>query len=296
MSKNKEKKVLAATEEQMDYHEMVKAFDNLRKFEIVQEDKTIRKAAIRPATEDEQQLAEAYRLTTIQEKLEGYTDTKTGIFHRPPTQDNMMEYARSVGMWSSSDDVEVESLKNNIDNKCKQLTIGGISLALAYQRAMEVYNCRQQLLVYSYRNFEIYRLTTNYAGDQAKRNYLCVATAVWENGECIFPNIEAFESDGLIGGQVLKQYATLEDTQDDVVSGLTPELLFLRDWGFLTADGDILDYKKQHVVANIFGPLNKFQGFTDEDGNIVEPEWHPSLEAIRDKSAEEQAVEQEETD
>jgi len=263
-----EVKTEVQTEEQ---EHIVKLFAELRQFEVLLPDGTKRMAEIRTATTDEMQGAEAHQMYIFKERVEGYTDPITGIIRKSPTRDNMIEYAKEKGMWSEADDIQLTSLDTQIATKVNKIMLGGISMEEAHRLSVEIYHHRKEIAPYYERRWAIYRLTANFAGEQAYHSYLCVATAQWlDTSERIFADIESFQKDDLVGNQVLKHYMDVMETSSDYVNPLTPELEFFRDYNFMDKKGNIYDFNKKEVIMNIFGPA-KFAGFTDADGNVVQP-------------------------
>ena len=149
---------------------------------------------------------------------------------------------------------------------------------------------RQEILPYNQRKWEIYRLTADAAGEEALHEYLCVATAVWDNGERIFPDIKTFEkastARGSIKNQVLAHYMTLLRVANDHIAPIETEIGFFRDYGFIDKDGNIYDVNKKNIVANIFKDDEEtkqediLSGFTTDDGQVVERNVHPSLASL----------------
>jgi len=257
--------------------QMIEYFNSFRHFEIELPDGTKRKAEIRIPTAEESRSADAYAASVIEEKSVGETDPITGKVSKRPLKANMMEYAKEKGIWTEKDDFAYDTLDSQIRSKSKRLVQGNMKLSEAYNLAMEIYEHRKEMFPYTRLRWEIYDKTADAAGEEAMHRYICVATAVWENGERIFQNISAFEKGGSIRDQVTKQYKEIMRVQHQYLTPMDIELAFFQDYGFMSQKNEIYDLKKEKVVFKLEGDEETidsndgFAGFTDDDGNVVEP-------------------------
>jgi hypothetical protein len=256
----------------------------LRNFEVQLEDGTRREAIIRLATQEEARQADEYAISVTAEKATGETNPITGRVTKLPLRANMMEHAKEKGMWTDDDDIKFATLEGQLTNKIERLVQGKMKQKEAYQLAIEICQHRKEMRTFTQRRWNIYNLTADAAGEEAGHRYVCVATAVWkDNQERIFRNIAEFESNAWIRNQVLDRYMEIMAHQNDITRPLETELGFFRDFGFMDNDGNIYDVNKKNIVFNMYetdmesDKVELFSGITDDDGNPIVPERHPSM-------------------
>ena len=267
-------------------------FDALRKFEVTLDTGEIRKAEIRIPTSNEQRCADEYVLSVIKEKSEGEPDPITGKIIKLPLRENMIEYAKEKGMWTETDETEYDRLQKTLRAKIDQLARGKMKLSRGYDLAMQIMQDRKELFPYNQRRWEIHGLTADAAGEEAMHRYLYVATAVWEDGERIFPDIKAFEkasnAKGSLKNLVMASYMTVVRAANAYVASGNVETEFFRNYGFLDKDNNLYDVSKKNVVMNLRESDEQEEqteiltGFTDDSGNVVDMSVHPSFSVADD--------------
>ena len=259
--------------------DIAELFSRLRQFQVELEDGTIREAMIRLATPDESRRAEEYALSVVAEKSKGEPDPITGRVIKLPLRVDMMEYAKEKGLWTEEDEMKFATLEAQLKIKIDRLVRGEVDVANgdAHNLALQIYQHRQEIFPYNQRRWAIYELTADAAGENAMHQYLCVATAEWENGERIFPDIKAFEKNTRIRNQVLSHYLTIMRVQNDYVAPLDTEIGFFRDFSYMDEAGNIYDHTRSTVLMNIYGSDEPEETgeyiwkFKDQDGNEIKP-------------------------
>jgi len=253
------------------------AFDELRKFEIIvevgktPEEHVVRNAEILVPSDTTLSQAEAYAKNIIQERVDA----------GDPLVADMMEFAKTkqigltqdnkpVYLWTDEDDIKYATLDNELTKNIKKLVRGRMKLSEGYNTAWEIYQLRQDIQAYNSRRWEIYGLTADAAGEEAVHKFLCTETAIWEDGERIFTDLDDFETEEkrIIRNQVIAHYMKLVRLQNDYSAPLETELKFFQEYGFMNGQGDILDVNKKRVITNV---NSEFGAFYDDSGNYVEP-------------------------
>ena len=274
---------MSETETNAPENDVVSKFVELGNFTITLNSGEVKKAKIRFPTDDEQRRADEYAATVILEKSSGEPDPITGKVIKLPTKDNMMEYAREKGMWDDEDEMQFTTLEAQLRTNIGKLVKGKMKLSNGYDLATQIMQHRKEIHPYNQRRWEIYGLTADAAGEEAAHKYLCVATTTWENGERIFPDLASFDKGGTVRNRVLTQYMIFIRTANDYNARLDVEIEFFRDYGFLDNDWNLYDASKKNVITNLREPDESgeqeelFAGITDDDGQVIEKDWHPSI-------------------
>lgn len=266
-------------------NELFEMFEQLKTFDIEENGQVIKVRFNDPSVE-ELRMAEAYSLSVIHNKKDGETDPITGEMYYRPTRDNMMEYAKEKGLWSDKDDLDMKTLEQQIITKSKELIKGNMKLSRGYSLAMEIKDHRVEIKPFHDRQYSIYRFTAEYCGEEALKRYLVAATAVYaDSGKKVFKNMDDLLSpNNKKSKQILEHYDIIIQLQNQSMSPIEVEMVFLRDYGFLTNDGDLLSVDKKTILYNLYKKENEiveeegFFGFYEEDGSVAKTVFEDDVE------------------
>lgn len=193
-------------------------------------------------------------------------------------QSRIEEYARNQGVWDDKKQEEKEQLAQKIIDNLHVLTeTGGITLAEAREKALEISDLRTEMMILEAPLSELRKFSVESQCTDASFDFLLTRCIKDVEGKHVFKTVKEYKAAPnhpwlrkAFEYFMNEYYGIDEDWQKKL-----PENKFLLEYGFVDEDLNFVDKEGKHI--NRKGePVEekeevKFSPFVDDEGNPVEP-------------------------
>lgn len=241
-----------------------------QEFVVKINDKDVALAVRRPFN-DELQEADRIAAAKIAEIIR---DKKRDLLLRRELDD----YLRSKGIWTQEDEDKIERLQREIKDKLVELKKGGISIMTARAIALEITQKRIDIVGAWQKRQTFDNMTIESIANQDREEYLFFCTIVYsESGERYWNDLEAMRADK--GSEVFKAARLAFDKMfygyDEQIEKTLPENIWLKKYGFVNDDMELIDRKTGEYVdknGKLLQKKNEIIQQLEAIQTIVQPE------------------------